>query len=309
MADTDHYLQLYTRKNHHKVGGWLDGDTVQQLLRIGDAQHELGVSGPVGEIGVHHGRLFILLYLLAREDEQALAVDIFEQQELNADKSGRGSLSILQANLEAYAGGTGKLQIINGDSTTVGAGDLLSRAGGKLRLFSVDGGHLAHIVRHDLNIASEALCDGGVIILDDYFNPEFPGVSEGVSQYFFSDNDRGLVPFFVGLNKIYVTTPDYAEQYMDRFTRADLGIPYSETTRFREYYGHSSPVRVTEMFGASCLSYSPDRFGARIRLKRAIKRRAMDARKRLGDSGAWARLRNTKLGTLVRKAADRVAPY
>ena len=57
--------------------------------------------------------------------------------------------------------------------------------GGPLRFFSIDGGHLSHIVKHDLETAALSITDGGVIILDDYFNPEFPGVSEGTNRYFF----------------------------------------------------------------------------------------------------------------------------
>ena len=42
-------------------------------------------------------RWVILLTLLTRPDERAIAFDLFEQQELNRDESGRGDLDRLQA--------------------------------------------------------------------------------------------------------------------------------------------------------------------------------------------------------------------
>ncbi len=62
MLDTSHYLESYANRNHKKVDGWLEKNTILQLLRINDIQNKLGISGHVGEIGVHHGKLFILLY-------------------------------------------------------------------------------------------------------------------------------------------------------------------------------------------------------------------------------------------------------
>lgn len=309
MSDASHYLASYANKHYKKISGWLGKDTITQLIRLNDIQHTLGISGHVGEIGVHHGKLFILLYLFAREQESAIALDIFEQQELNVDESGHGSLSILENNLAIYAGGTSRLKIINADSTTIGAREITAAIGGKLRLFSVDGGHLAGIVRHDLNTASAAICEGGIVILDDYFNPEFPGVSEGVNQFFMMDNQRDLVPFFVGMNKIYITTRDYAERYIDHFVRADVGIAYHETTKFRTYNTALAPIRVTELFGATVLSYSPDHFGKLYRISRSIKQQRSRTRNQLSESEAWRHLRNTKLGHLVRRVASKLAPY
>ncbi len=309
MPDTSHFLESYVHRNYKKVNGWLGKDTIQQLIRVNDIQNKLGISGHVGEIGVHHGKLFILLYLLAREEELALALDIFEQQALNVDKSGCGNLTTLKMNLDTYAGGQSKLKVINADSTTIGATELTSAVGGEFRFLSIDGGHMANIVRYDLNTASSAICDGGVIILDDYFNPEFPGVSEGVNQFFQMDNKKKLVPFFVAMNKVYITTHNYAERYMDHFVQADLGISYNKTIKFKIYDTYSLPIRVTELFGASVLSYSPDHFKVSYRIIQSIKRQRTRIRKQLSDSKTWTYLRNTKLGHFIRSVANKLAPY
>ncbi|MDP1681766.1 MAG: class I SAM-dependent methyltransferase [Burkholderiales bacterium] len=309
MPETNHYLKSYARRNYKKVNGWLGSDTISQLIQIDGIQRKLGLSGHVGEIGVHHGKLFILLYLLAQQGEHAIAVDIFEQQALNVDKSGKGSLQVLERNLEAFTGGKSKLRVINADSTTIGAEQITAATGGYLRLFSIDGGHQSHIVRHDLNTAASAICEGGVIILDDYFNPEFPGVSECVNQFFLMDNTQGLVPFFVAMNKIYLTTQGYAERYMDHFTRTDIGIPFEATTKFLAYNTSLSPIRITEMFGTNVISYSPDRFGSVYKAGRTIRKLRSNLRRNLSNSAAWQYLRTIGLARLVRRLADKIIPY
>ena len=70
--------------------------------------------------------------------------------------------------------------------------------------------------------ASETLADGGVVIVDDYFAEGWPGVSEGVQAFFReqdsagkADTDSMVVPFFVGFNKVLLTTRAHAGGYMD----------------------------------------------------------------------------------------------
>jgi len=70
---------------------------IATLSAVQEAQR---VSGNVAEIGVHHGKLFILLYLLARGDERAVAVDLFADQTRNVDQSGAGDLDKFRVNLE-----------------------------------------------------------------------------------------------------------------------------------------------------------------------------------------------------------------
>ena len=69
-------------------------------------------------------------------------------------------------------------------------------AEGKVRLFSIDGGHTEGITENDLAIADEAIGDGSIIIVDDVFNDLFPGVTNGLHRYF--ARDPHLVPFAVG---------------------------------------------------------------------------------------------------------------
>jgi hypothetical protein len=303
-------LERYARSGHKSVEGWLGEDTIRNVLRIAGIQDEvIGIGWGVGEIGVHHGKLFILLYLLARADERGVAVDLFEEQGLNVDRSGHGDRAVFQANLDHHAAGGQRVEIITGDSTAIGGKDLRNAVGEALRLLSIDGGHLAHIVRHDLLTARDAICDGGVIILDDYFNPEFPGVSEGTAAFFLSGESGDIVPFLIAANKVYLTTKSHAERYLDRFVRTDLGVPSTDLRPFRFHQGPTCPIILTEFFGARVLSYSPDKYEISHRLRRRITRARRAARARLGEIAHWDAMKGSALGRALRKVADRVLPY
>ena len=59
----------------------------------------------------------------------------------------------------------------------------------------------------------EALAPGGVIILDDYFNEMWPGVSEGVDRDF--REPRGILPFATGANKTFFCASGAIPLYVD----------------------------------------------------------------------------------------------
>lgn len=55
-------------------------------------QHEMGIFGAVGEIGVHHGKFLIPIVGNALVEEPAVALDLFEDQAANIDTSGTPKL-------------------------------------------------------------------------------------------------------------------------------------------------------------------------------------------------------------------------
>ena len=88
-------------------------------------------------------------------------------------------------------------------------------------LFSVDGGHSCEVALNDLRLAHEVLADGGVIMMDDYFDPKFPGVSEAVNRfYLLSENHRDTVPFLITGNKLFISTSGHGERYREAIRTA-----------------------------------------------------------------------------------------
>src|SRR5262249_7949657 len=122
------------------------------------------VKGNVMEIGVHHGRLFTILALLTRDDEYALAVDLFDMQDRNVDRSGAGDIVAFRANLARYAPDV-QVRILQGDSVEL-AGSIVANHRG-MRYISVDGGHRRSTTASDLRVAEAVAAQGAIVSLDD----------------------------------------------------------------------------------------------------------------------------------------------
>ena len=236
-------------------------------MALHERQRTLGIVGGIAEIGVHHGKLFILLYLLGRAPERAIAIDLFEDQHLNVDLSGSGDLAEFCRNLERHAADTTRLVLHQGNSMDLTGAELVRLAEGKLRFISIDGGHTAEITAHDLTVAEAALAESGIIVLDDAFNERWPGVADGVHRHF--ARQPSLVPFAIGANKTYFCRPSHRDAYREAAAAATSG------TTTTEFLGE--PV--------SFLHFT------RPRLK-----------DRVASSIAWRRLRTTPIGLPLRWA-------
>ena len=81
-------LIYYRRKGYKNVEGWLYPLTIKCACELSDIQKTNGIKGNVCEIGIHHGRFFILLHLLTESDEYSIACDLFERQIENISISG-----------------------------------------------------------------------------------------------------------------------------------------------------------------------------------------------------------------------------
>jgi hypothetical protein len=204
----------YAGKGHSRVQGWLTQLAVQILTRVGEAQQERGVRGPVCEIGVHVGRLFILLHLLTRTDEKSVAFDLYELQN---EANGRLRKQRLMENLRHHGGDIGRTQAVTQDSLQLRPERIIELCGGRPRLFSIDGGRSAEVTRNDLSLAHDTLCEGGLVMLGDYFQEIWPEVSQGVCS--FMQENTELFPVAIGGNKMFLARgAAAAEEYRKRLT-------------------------------------------------------------------------------------------
>jgi hypothetical protein len=229
-------VDYYSRYGHKKVAGWLEPDAIRLVRELAEYQRTSGVSGNIAEIGVHHGRLFLLLHLLRAPGERSLAVDIFDDQHLNRDDSGCGNRAVFESNLHRHADGLIDVVVLNSDSLEIDGKRVRKALDGEVRLFSVDGGHTPELTLHDLTTAQESLTNGGIVLLDDCFNGAWPGVAEGAWRYLGTTN-RNLVPFAIGFNKTLFTAPEWAARYADAVER--LAVYHDFRSRRSEMGGHA----------------------------------------------------------------------
>jgi len=267
-------LDAYVRYNY-KVPGWLHWYSARIIVDLSHIQVNAGFEGAVGEIGVHMGRLFILLKLLARPHEKAIAIDVFEDQHLNVDRSGCGDQIAFLTNLERWAS-TRDVELIQRSSLEVSPEEIIARVG-KCRIFSVDAGHTEECTVNDLYLAEAAAADHGIIILDDFFNAYWPDVSTGTARYLL-DAKTTMRPFAISPNKVYLARQAFHHKYQSelRLSQEDF---YEKNSRM---FGHEVMI-----FGAD-----PVTFDMTHRIKKAIRKSAV---------GPYA----LRLKELLRKAADK----
>jgi hypothetical protein len=191
------------------VGGWLHPVSAAFIAAISRYQRANGLAGSSGEIGVHHGKLFLVLHLLSDPGRPSFAVDLFEDQTLNTDHSGKGDYAQFMRNLAKWSGRTENVEVFKGSSIGLSPQRIVDSCG-KARLVSIDGGHSEECTRNDLEIADAVSEPYGVVILDDVFNEFFPEVSMGLRAYI----DKGrLRPFAMTTNKVYLADPAAADRY------------------------------------------------------------------------------------------------
>jgi hypothetical protein len=192
------------------VHGWLHFTTAIGFLELLWWQEEHGTTGlGIAEIGIHHGKSFLVLAAGAVPGEPLLAIDLFERQDLNLDLSGQGNRDVFLAHLAQFFPAT-RVEVIASPSDALWSRipELGLRG---LRFFSVDGGHTRALTLNDLRLADAALAEGGVCALDDVFNTHWTGVVSGLADFLRAD--AGLVPFAFLPNKLMLCRPRHAASY------------------------------------------------------------------------------------------------
>jgi cephalosporin hydroxylase len=188
------YFQNVVEKN---VRGWLfpfDHGIIQMILN--NLQQD--VTGDICEIGVAYGRSAIALSNYRREGDSLylydLCIDVPKEES--------------SANINRY--GTGRDIIWRvGDTMDLTEKDIEFNY--PLRLLHVDGSHEHDAVLKDLTNFSPKVHKEGVIVMDDYNDPEYPGVTSAILQFVFENPE--WVIFAIGQNKAYLCQRDSADKY------------------------------------------------------------------------------------------------
>ncbi len=193
-----------------KIEGWFDicdALIFENLLKF---QLLKNLLGSVVEIGVHQGKSFIPL-ALSNTGKNAYVIDVFDNQLLNRDHSGKGNQQRFIENLCYWQIDPKEIILDARRSEEVKPVDILETVG-STRFFHIDGGHHFAAVSSDLKLAQLVMANHGIIAIDDVFRPEWPEVSFALfsADIFLS---KEWVPFAIGYNKTYLCKPEFAELY------------------------------------------------------------------------------------------------
>jgi hypothetical protein len=225
-----------------KVEGWVHGGLLPYVKLVDDIQRKAGIAGHVAEIGVYHGKFLIALANLAAPGDKITALDVFHDQSKNLDGAGEGNLDKLMQNVAEFGPREVDYAYIKADSNALTLLDKveLVRNRGPFRLFSVDGCHTTEHTLGDLMTAQECISPGGVIILDDYMQPHWPGVTEAAAL--FLDRVPRVAPFLYVHHKLFLVGHGWHAHFFDACVAA---------------VGGWNDARVTSMYGRRVISIYP----------------------------------------------------
>jgi hypothetical protein len=221
-------LNYFDQVVDKKVLGWFfffDHALIHAILK--EVQKDL--TGDVCEIGVAFGKSAIALSNYKRSDENLYLYDMFQASDL--------SLDVTYDNIKKY--GTDKnIQWRVTDTTKLTEEDINFTCG--IRLLHVDGCHEHEAVYGDLSKFSKNVLDDGIIVVDDYNDPEYPGINSGTWKFLFENKEWTI--FAIGQNKAYICKTEKLNNMimclidvMEDYRK--LGIPF--TPNLRGVNGHN----------------------------------------------------------------------
>lgn len=248
-ATREQRLQHFNSEIYGQVEGWL-GDRMSQIVDvIGTILDTNGVHGNIAEFGVHHGLFLFLLNVLRNDNEECYAIDLFDEQRLNVDSSGRGSLAVFLSHIETLMASQRRFfRIVQRDTMSFSTSKIIELFGTNgVKFFSVDAGHTVQHACNDLHLVQEVLVSGGIVALDDYMSVHWPGVTEGFYRFMNSQNRR-LKPFAYFQNKLFLTTVSEHGWCLQQFRTAIERICGDEV--------RSGRWKTVEIAGSNCLSFA-----------------------------------------------------
>jgi Methyltransferase domain len=232
---TEDQIQQFLNDTEN-VEGWFFPIDASLFGALDEIQKRERITGELFEIGVHHGKSAILLARMLQADESLGVCDVFGQQELNVDHSGEGSRELFLRNLSRHAPAAA-VNVFAKRSDQLTAEETMTRC----RFVHIDGGHRPTDVVNDLHVAARALLSDGVVVVDDAFNPSWPGVGEGLYDYFASEA-RAFAPIIIGGNKAYFVRASAIERYRPWLERIATGEFFQSPAfgfEYKDWLGHN----------------------------------------------------------------------
>jgi hypothetical protein len=221
ISDALKNLLYYQFTIDHNVVGWfywIDHLIFHQLL----TRTQKHIVGDVAELGIANGKSAIAISNYKRKSDNFYLFDISQEF---ADSAA--------ANIAVY-GTDINLQWRVQDSFTLSSESFSFK--NKLRFVHIDGAHEHVPVLKDIMNFSEHVADDGVIVLDDYNDPEYPGVHSAAIQ-FLLENTHWVI-FVIGQNKAYLCKREfynfYALSILDNLEMIGIGCDLGFSFNLRE---------------------------------------------------------------------------
>ena len=162
------------------IPGWFTLTDHEVFVAINTIQEKFSISGNLLEIGTFCGKSGALLSLLASSDEKVSLLDLFDgvvnEEKLDTKDYRKMTLDKARRTLDRHGE---RYDLVAGNSLEITSLIPVSPH----RFIHIDGSHQYEVVKKDLLNSLKYLTKGGVIVLDDYRNFEFPGVGRAFWEF------------------------------------------------------------------------------------------------------------------------------
>ena len=238
-----------------RIDGYIDPPDALVFLSLIGRQRQENLLGGLAEIGVYYGRSYFLLRKISAPDSNVLAIDLFDIEE-NDEQYQR-----FLDNGRSLGIPVDEELVISGDSTRLDPQAIIDKIG-HVRFFSIDGGHLLRHVLADSHLAESVLADHGIIAFDDTFNPAWPEVTIGVSDFLRRNSDT-FSAFCMTKYKTYVCRRDFHDFYraaisealhLRPFEHAEMDFLGSKVIRLHNPLNRRVAYELLQRLGMSALS-------------------------------------------------------
>jgi hypothetical protein len=216
------YSDLYINQVNPTVEGWFEGGDLILFFVINAIQQNISIDGDICEVGSHHGKSAIALAKFATPTQRLWIFDLFYE-----DPGGPN----LRANLAKYCPEVlPRLSIQVGNTREIQSLPT-EMAAESLRWLHIDANHEYDWVMNDLTLFTSRVRQGGIIVMDDFFNHEFPGVPVATVEFLLSPAGTDIRPFASSPNKIYLCHRDWLKFYQNEILNTGI-IDHLRMTRF-----------------------------------------------------------------------------
>ena len=188
------------------VAGWFPVPAAAIWDCLLDFQEASGVNGNLMEIGVWKGKSAGCAALHCRREEFCLFVDPLPLADA------RETISRLVPKA--------RCKYLQETSQLLPRYPVLKETLGSFRWIHIDGEHSSEAVAGDLRLAADLVCSRGIVVVDDFFSPSYPQVTQSVFQ-FIAGRPAPLSLILCGFQKGYLCRPTAARTYLD-YIRSSL---------------------------------------------------------------------------------------
>lgn len=189
------------------IDGWMTAEAADLTLHLAALQSARRQVTGVLELGVFKGKyLSLLAALFADRRVPVVGVDAFIVRigEQVAPKYQKAVKEQIEETVARMTRGMVTPTLLVAFTHQLEAQQLRAYCPPGYSFISVDAGHEAHDVRNDLGLSETLMSEHAIIAADDVFNPQVPGVVEGLCQYFADHPNTDLRPFANCGNKLFL---------------------------------------------------------------------------------------------------------